>query len=69
MTKKSKKTERLTICDVSKRLLTETEFICICPSGLTYTKNLKTEMKAFRQIVMNHLKIDRLYKKHISNAC
>ena len=38
------------------------EFICICPSGLKYTKSHKEEMKEWRKIVMNYLKIERLYK-------
>lgn len=38
------------------------EFICICPSGLKYTKSHKEEMKEWRKIGMNYLKIERLYK-------
>ena len=52
------------VYDEAIRLLeTESiEFICMCPSGLKYTKSHKEEMKEWRKIVMNYLKIERLYK-------
>lgn len=37
-------------------------FTCICPSGLEYTKGTVIVMKEWRKIVMNYLKIERLYK-------
>lgn len=37
-------------------------FTCICPSGLEYTKDHVKAMKEWRKIVMNYLKIERLYK-------
>jgi len=37
-------------------------FTCICPSGLEYTKDTVKVMKEWRKIVMNYLKIERLYK-------
>lgn len=40
----------------------EIEFVCVCPNGLEYTKDHVQAMKAWRKIVMNYLKINRLYK-------
>jgi hypothetical protein len=37
-------------------------FTCICPSGLEYTKDHVRAMKEWQKIVMNYLKIKRLYK-------
>ena len=37
-------------------------FNCVCPSGLEYTKYHVKSMKEWRKIVMNYLKIERLYK-------
>ena len=37
-------------------------FICVCPNGLEYTKDHVKIMKEWREIVMNYLKIERLYK-------
>ena len=37
-------------------------FTCVCPSGLEYTKDHVKTMKEWRKIVMNYLKIERLYK-------
>lgn len=37
-------------------------FTCVCPSGLKYTKDHVKDMKEWRKIVMNYLKIERLYK-------
>ena len=37
-------------------------FTCVCPSGLEYTKDTVKVMKEWRKIVMNYLKIERLYK-------
>ena len=37
-------------------------FTCVCPSGLEYTKDHVKAMKEWRKIVMNYLKIERLYK-------
>jgi len=37
------------------------EITCICPNGLKYTKDHVTAMKEFRKIVMNYLKIKRIY--------
>ena len=37
-------------------------FTCVCPSGLGYTKDHIQIMKEWKKIVMNYLKIERLYK-------
>ena len=37
-------------------------FNCLCQSGLEYTKDHVKAMKEWRKIVMNYLKIERLYK-------
>lgn len=37
-------------------------FTCVCPSGLEYTKDHVETMKWWRKIVINYLKIERLYK-------
>ena len=36
-------------------------FVCVCPSGLEYTKAHVKTMKEWRKIVMNYLKIQRIY--------
>lgn len=45
-----------------KTLVSSCVFTCICPSGLEYTKDHVRVMKEWRKIVMNYLKIERLYK-------
>jgi len=40
----------------------EKQITCICPNGLEYDKNHVQVMKDWRKIVMNYLKIERLYK-------
>ncbi len=40
------------------------EFVCVCPSGLKYTKSTVNDLKKWRIIVMNYLKINRLYNNY-----
>lgn len=39
------------------------EFICVCPSGFSYTKDHVQVMKQWRKIVINYIKIERLYQQ------
>lgn len=39
----------------------KTPITCICPSGLEFDRNYVSAMKDWKTIVMNYLKINRLY--------
>ena len=47
---------------LNKHAVSSCVFTCVCPSGLEYTKDHVKAMKEWRKIVMNYLKIQRLYK-------
>lgn len=38
------------------------QFVCLCPNRFKYTKSIVNDVKDFKKIVKNYIKINRLYK-------